>query len=550
MRFKNPIRYILTAASMTVLSSFAALAATASITFSDPSVTLGNEVNVTMKITSPDGTLSRSDVTLQYDAAHLEFESGTDADGGSGTIRVHGATNGEGTAVLQYNLKFKTLSAGTATITIGSQEVYDTDEALAEVTHSGSSTITIATQAAAASSTLQSLTVSPGTLTPAFSQDVTDYSVTVGTDVSELLLNAIATDATANVQVSGNENFEIGENDVTITVTGADGASQTVYNLKVTKQEGGPSAADGTETVNEGVKLSSKEKTITIMNPGADVAIPDGFQESSIFIDGHEVKGWVWANDTEHQYCIVYGMNDAGELNFYRYDLEEKTLQRYFQDPVADQMKKDAEDYPALVTKYDDLATQYNHMLILSCVLGAGVLVLFILVIVLVNLRRKSTKSDTVRKMNDQSRRDHENQYEGVGTPEDDKLGETIALDQINQSAPVEDTLSATRILKKDEMLEIEDLDQGKPKTEPSMGKDTLQVEDLDVDEPTMTISTDQSMNHSDIKALDQELHASAMDAVTHGQNAESMIQDTMIVPGVKEVKPEQSIDGLDIEDL
>ena len=189
-------------------------------------------------------------------------------------------------------------------------------------------------------------------------------------------------------------------------------------------------------------------------------------------------------------------------------------------------------------------------MLILSCVLGAGVLVLFILVIVLVNLRRKSTKSDTVRKMNDQSRRDHENQYEGVGTPEDDKLGETIALDQINQSAPVEDTLSATRILKKDEMLEIEDLDQGKPKTEPSMGKDTLQVEDLDVDEPTMTISTDQSMNHSDIKALDQELHASAMDAVTHGQNAESMIQDTMIVPGVKEVKPEQSIDGLDIEDL
>ena len=82
------------------------------------------------------------------------------------------------------------------------------------------------------------------------------------------------------------------------------------------------------------------------------------------------------------------------------------------------------------------------------------------------------------------------------------------------------------------------------------MGKDTLQVEDLDVDEPTMTISTDQSMNHSDIKALDQELHESAMDDVTHGQNAESMIQDTMIVPGVKEVKPEQSIDGLDIEDL
>ena len=83
--------------------------------------------------------------------------------------------------------------------------------------------------------------------------------------------------------------------------------------------------------------------------------------ESTIDIDGHQVKGWVWKAESEHQYIIVYGMNDAGDLNFYRYDLKEKTIQRYFRDPLEEEQKKNAETYPELLKKYDALVGKYNR---------------------------------------------------------------------------------------------------------------------------------------------------------------------------------------------
>ena len=61
-----------------------AYAATGKITFSDPTVTVGNQVSVTMKIATTDGSLGASDVRLQYDSSALEFVSGTSANGGAG----------------------------------------------------------------------------------------------------------------------------------------------------------------------------------------------------------------------------------------------------------------------------------------------------------------------------------------------------------------------------------------------------------------------------------------------------------------------------------
>ena len=394
------LKYIFCTAAASMLLSITALAATGQISFSDPSVTLGTDVNVTMKVKSSDGTLSKADITVAYDTSVLEFVSGTDADGGAGTVRIHGASNGAGTGELAYNLKFKTLTAGPTSITVSTQEVYDTDEALVDITHQGSSTVQVAAEASASGdASLAELTVSPGELSPAFSADVTSYDVTVGTDVDRLAINAVAAGEGASVSVSGNDALNMGENAVSITVKAQDG-TQTVYSLKVTKQEGGPSDTEGsTETVNEGVKLSSKEKTITIMNPGSDVEIPEGFAESTIDIDGHQVKGWVWKADSNHQYCILYGMNDAGELSFYRYDLTEKTLQRYFEDPVEVELKQNAEDYPALLERYDALVNRYNFQFILSCVLGAVSLALCVGICMLLRKNRKHGM-DTVRKLN------------------------------------------------------------------------------------------------------------------------------------------------------
>ncbi|WP_051671636.1 cadherin-like beta sandwich domain-containing protein [Oribacterium sp. P6A1] len=539
-------KYFIATAALSALLSLQALAATASISFSDPSVTVGSEVNVTMKVSSTDGTLSRSDITLGYDTNLLQFVSGTDAEGGAGTIRVKGATNGAGTGTLEYNLKFNTLSSGSAAIKLANYEVYDTDEAIAEVTHQGSSTVTVSSSSTSSNNALlSSLLVSPGTLTPEFSSTVTEYSVIVGTDVNTLAINASTEDSGASTSVSGNENLNMGENTVSVTVTAADGMTQAQYTIKVNKQEGGPSAGDAqaanTQTVNEGVKLSSKEKTITIMNPGTDVEIPAGFAESTIDIDGHQVKGWVWKEDTEHQYCIVYGMNDAGELNFYRYDLSEKTIQRYFEDPVEVDTKKNAEKYPEVVERYDKLVGQYNSMFVLACVLGGLVLLLFIFVIVLLTQRRGSSHTDLLRRSDSQDPKS--------GVPEaspSEKLDETIALDtlmrkdNLNTEDLVNPELEMTRVITKKSVQNKDDSSLAEKRIAQETG---LDLEDLDSDDSDVT-TADEDLGAT--KAFD--LNNEWKTASSLNRFASSNVQAADETVSAEEDTAESN--GLDIEDL
>ena len=95
---KHSFQLMKTAAAALMISllfAFMSFAASGRINFSDPTVTAGDEVNVSMKISADEGTaLSNANVMLRYPADKLEFVSGTDADGGAGSIRVHGTSNG------------------------------------------------------------------------------------------------------------------------------------------------------------------------------------------------------------------------------------------------------------------------------------------------------------------------------------------------------------------------------------------------------------------------------------------------------------------------
>ena len=85
-------------------------------------------------------------------------------------------------------------------------------------------------------SALKELTLLQGTLSPEFSKDITEYTVQVGTDVTELQLDAVPEDEKAKVNVEGNTDLKDGENKVTITVTAED-ESTTVYTLTVNKTD-------------------------------------------------------------------------------------------------------------------------------------------------------------------------------------------------------------------------------------------------------------------------------------------------------------------------
>ena len=94
MKIKRFAAAILTLALLVMVfpaQMMVSYAATGKITFSDPTVTVGDQVSVTMKIATADGNLGASDVRLQYDSSALEFVSGTSANGGAGSIRVLGS---------------------------------------------------------------------------------------------------------------------------------------------------------------------------------------------------------------------------------------------------------------------------------------------------------------------------------------------------------------------------------------------------------------------------------------------------------------------------
>lgn len=366
-----------------------AYAGEAGITFSDPVVSLSAEdVNVTMKISSDDGTnLSDANVVLSYPQDRLEFISGTDSDGGAGAIRVHGSSNGSGTTVLEYNLRFRPLVAGTASITISNYEVYDTADAVVTINHQGSSTVTInADDQASNDASLSILEVSPGELSPSFSSDITSYTMTVGTSVNSLSINAGAADDSANISIANNSDFVMGENTVTVTVVAPDGQTTRDYTIVVSKVEGGPevdvneqTSTDGeSETAAiEGVQLYSRRRTITVINPDDSVEIPEGFRSGTISIGEAQVKGWVPKGVDSEEYCVVYGINEDGQANFYRYDRKEGSIQRYFADPLAEGSVS-GEEYDTLLASYESAVSGSGIRLIIIIIMGAVIFVLII----------------------------------------------------------------------------------------------------------------------------------------------------------------------------
>jgi len=268
--------------------------------------------------------------------------------------------------------------------------------------------------------------------------------------------------------------------------------------------------------------------------------VPEGFAESTIDIDGHQVKGWVWKHDSDHQYCIVYGMNDAGELNFYRYDLQEKTLQRYFEDPVAEDIKTSAEKYPEVVERYDRLVGQYNSMFILACVLGGIVIILLIFMIVVLTQRRHMPQNGSLRSLRDQK-------DSGAGSSDDSvPSDETIAFNRLSRSTgsvssedSLDPELEMTRIITKDEQA-----DYNKAESPSQVAANSgLDLEDLDEEDDTPAESKS-SVPNEDMGAT------RAFDFNKEWKKSNLKNPKTASADASEANETSSSDSGLDIEDL
>lgn len=334
------------------LFSLKAYAASGTITFSDPSVMVGDSVSVTVKVATTDGSpLGGVDLTLGYDASALEFKSGTSASGDSGTIRIAGVINDTNTTSLSYTLKFKSLKAGSSKITVSSYEIIDLNYAAVTMSKVGGSTVTAKTAPtvqASADCKLSSLQISPGTLSPGFSPTTVEYSATVPNSVTKLAVSATPNHAKASVTSVSGTNLSVGENTVKITVTAENGAT-VAYVIHVTRKEAEkaesstkPESSNKPESSTKSDSSKSEDSTqqeepkalqVTI---GETTLIADSNIPKELVPSGFAVTDYVY----KEQELSVLKSSDGTVTLFYLTDQQGKNGALYLYDENADSFSK------------------------------------------------------------------------------------------------------------------------------------------------------------------------------------------------------------------
>lgn len=412
----------LTAAMLSFAMAFQSLAATGRISFSDPSTQVGQEFTVTMKFTSTDGQpLGDTRVTMDYDASKLEYLGGSEhISGGTGKLSFKGNPGGTEVAA---EMRFKALSAGSASITISDWEGYDSNgQTLTEV-KTGSSAITIqGRETSSDDALLQSLQVSPGTLDPVFSPDTENYRVTVGLDTENLSISAIPNNEHATVALEGDRGLQEGENTVMCRVTAENGSTVKNYTIIVNRVEGGENgeAVQTPEEIPEVYAEMSSSIQVKILRAPNDVTPPEGMVERTLSLgNGVEVKGWVpWENASTPPYCIFYGMDNKGQKGFFRYDLEGKTLQAYFND--AGSLRQELTE---MTEQYNTAVKDYNQLRWIAIGVGGALsalaLVLLISLIVALRRREKRETFSSRRRSPDRMSGEENDQEENYGEEED-----------------------------------------------------------------------------------------------------------------------------------
>lgn len=205
------------------------------ITVSDETVKKGNEVMVSFDVTG-ENPMKSVDAYVYYDDSILEFIS-ADKDvftGTTGVLKLNDVFPEEVKKV-SYELKFKALEVGQASIKVQEMNVGEAKEEISTVDNVSAIISVKENPSESKDATLQTLEVFPETLTPAFEKNVVSYEMTVDNETDDIVISAIPTDSESVVTVNGNENFKHGKNTVTITVTSLSGITKE-YKIIVNKQ--------------------------------------------------------------------------------------------------------------------------------------------------------------------------------------------------------------------------------------------------------------------------------------------------------------------------
>ena len=378
-----------------------------SVSAGQGSVSVGK--TVAFSITVPSGSEAWT-YSVAY-SANLTLESGDLApmgfEGDNRTNQLVFRANSTGTGTVSISAGSYCIAgvdydaSGSASVTIVAADKPDDSEPAPAPTPSGggSSTDNDPGVSLSSNNALSSLTVSAGTLTPAFDPAITEYTLSLPSQSDRLTITANPSDSRATVQGDGDISLQDGETSLSVVVTAEDGSTKAYtitvqvaqaptlfldYNgqrlgvvkdvSQVTPPAGFAPAEPITysgDTLPIWTDVSGKRTLVYLMDektsaqgfylfsqttgvqspylpilcgsvtyiytdiPKELSAVP-GLTPATVKAFGQTLNGWTYNDASLKDFCVLYLMDDAGSYGYYTYDSREETLQRFSGAVYAD----------------------------------------------------------------------------------------------------------------------------------------------------------------------------------------------------------------------
>lgn len=371
-----------------------------SVSAGQGSVSVGK--TVAFSITVPSGSEAWT-YSVSW-SGNLTLESGDTApmgfEGDSRTNQLVFRANSTGTGTVSISAGSYCIAgvdydaSGSASVSIVSASEPDDSEPAPAPTPSGGGSSTGNNPGVSLSSNnaLSSLSVSAGTLTPAFDPAITEYTLSLPSRSDRLTITANPSDSRATVQGDGDISLQDGETSLSVVVTAEDGSAKAYtitvqvaqaptlfldYNgqrlgvvkdvSQVTPPAGFAPAEPITysgDTLPIWTDVSGKRTLVYLMDektsaqgfylfsqttgvqspylpilcgsvtyiytdiPKELSSVP-GLTPATVKAFGQALNGWTYNDASLKDFCVLYLMDDAGSYGYYTYDSREETLQRF-----------------------------------------------------------------------------------------------------------------------------------------------------------------------------------------------------------------------------
>ena len=397
---------------LAVLPAQSALAASATITLTTDTeeIHAGDTVEVKLTIKA-DATIGDFEAFLSYDDTIFEFYSAASCiTGGAGFLKVADIGASPSTQERTYRIYFKALVQGECEVALYDRPVVYcyTDGTEMSVTGVNKIFQVLPSFSASSNSRLSALYLvddQPATvnLSPAFQPETTKYYAAVDYMSDMVIVSAIAEDSLANVEVAGGKNLSHGNNEVLITVTAEDG-SRTVYTIYVYRSElmeepDDPVIEEPEEpviTLTPGILFEQTEEqtivteyhTYTICKKPEDFRLPDGYVQTTLMINEIQADAYAKQGENPEEFLLLVLKNEAGEINWYRYDRVEQTLQRVNEEEyvVTQVIQSNDDNLKQAIKEYE----AHQSMLTFAVALLFGICFVLLMIILWLCIRRKN----------------------------------------------------------------------------------------------------------------------------------------------------------------